>query len=631
MAMAPAKPASTLRRKGTLFVLMYLSAVVLSVVSGIETFMGLLEFSPAGPLGWVIAAGLTFGVQVLLFAISWKIAENLREGVRVLAPQAIAWAICAFFSGYFSFYGFFYGQGGASETLRQNAVRSEVVSVIKTVDDSLSTEIERSHQALIAPGGALRAWEAADLRPMIDLARDSKSQLAQASAAKRADLQAESDRLKTRESDLRRSKAQLEFGLGQLLTSISQREAEVLSLQQALQQARAQLASVQATIPALDAKQQQECVTGQGPRCRAARNDLNTARSEELEAQGRIDGATATLEAASQALGQLKAQEAANPDADRLRDIEGELVQLAAELVAVQEGFALLQKTVGADFSDADTQFAAAIARLLDRDYTAAESLRAQCAGIRDLLLQSALSDRVQGMRCDSPDVDTRIAELRNIENVLAAYRTSCVEPPVAFEAVEGDPNGRKLVNPAIETALECVAKSPNADQRFALDSQLRDLIETRGDRASPMTVASVALFTDGETNAVMAALFAAIVDLLVLLCALIGKTAGKSEQVRAIDEVLRLLHTDPRDGFEYLLALPTDPRKVILIDETLNLLLREGLARWSDETRTAMLVRGTAPGYLRQLRVHEGDDTLATPRHAEAPAAPPPRKIRPL
>jgi hypothetical protein len=398
-----------------------------------------------------------------------------------------------------------------------------------------------------------------------------------------------------------------------------------------VQEAQASLAEVQATIPALDAKQAQECVTGVGQRCRAARNDLNTARSLELEAQGRITGAQATLDAALRELGALKAREAANPETERLRGIEAELVQLDADLAAVEDGFATLQRTIGADFSDADATYAAAITRFLDRDYTAADSLRAQCAGIRDLLLQSALSDRVAVMGCDSVDVDARVAELKARVDALTRYRTDCIEPPVVFEAAEGDPEGRKRVNPAIDTALICVAKSPDADQRNTLDAQLRDLTETRGDKASALTVASVALFTDGETNAVMAALFAAIVDILVLLCAIIGKTMGKSEGVRAIDEVLGLLHVEQVDGYDYVLVLPADPRKRGLIEDVLNLLLREQLARWTDESRSELRIKASVPAYLRQLRSMDSPESGPPPAEAANAGAPPPRRVRPL
>ena len=631
--MTIARPArrSIWRRHAPLFVLMYVSSLALSVVSGLETWLGLLEFSPAGVMGWIIAAGLTFGVQMLLFVVSWIIAENLREGARVLVPQGAVWLICAVFSGYFSFYGFFFGQGGPSETLRQNAVRSEVVAVLKTVDDSLSAELDSLHGTLVAPTGLLGAWENESLLPMIDKARDSRSLLAQASAAKRAELQAESDRIKLRDADLRRQKTNIEFELSQLTGRLAATEAEVVGLQTALAEARAALAAVRTEIPALDAKQAQECRTGVGQLCRAARIALNTAQSRETEALTRIDGATANLTAAEGALARLKAQEAANPDADRLRGIEGDLVQTAAALAEVQAGFDALSRTVGADFSDADTQYAAARARLLDRDYSAVEDLRKQCAGILDLMLSSPLADQLRNARCDSAAVNTAVAAINQRVAARADYRTSCIEPPVTFLAIEGDPDDKVRVNPEVNRALDCVAKSPDAEQRNALDSQLRTLIETRGDRAGSMTVASVALLSDGETNAVMAAFFAAVVDLLVLMCALIGKNVGKSERVRAIDEVLRLLHTDPHEGFEYVLTLPSDPRKVGLIDETLNLLIREGQARWTDESRSALQVRAAAAGYLRDLRASDNGDALAAPRADAPPAAPPPRKIRPL
>ena len=62
-----------------IFVAMLLASAALSFVSAYETYLGLLDFMGTTVIGNIASGVLTFGIQVLLFAISWSIASGCQK------------------------------------------------------------------------------------------------------------------------------------------------------------------------------------------------------------------------------------------------------------------------------------------------------------------------------------------------------------------------------------------------------------------------------------------------------------------------------------------------------------------------------------------------------------------------
>lgn len=624
-----------LRRLGPMFVLMYVASLALSLVSGLETFDGLRKFSSAGMIGTIVAFGLTFGVQTLLFVVSWMIAENLREGWRVLAPLSAIWLISAAFSGYFSYYGFFYLQGGPNEEDRLDSVRSRIEAVYTAVDEAFQDKQRKDHEALVKEGGALQIWQETALRPMIVLATGARDQLRTAQALRLGEISDERRGLETRKVALDSERTELSRQLGNLVREQESAQAETIRLDTEIKAATQRLATAQTEVDALTVQRNAEEKNGGcRSRCKAVELDLGTAQSKVDNERTRISGLTQQLAAANEALDRAAAQLEAGTLNDRVISLDGELSKIGAELEALASEATKLETAEDLDFDAAEGLLSQAMTAVQNRDYSGIEVARQQCDAIKARLVAARIADAAS-RDCQSTEVDALASSLMATVADQKAFAETCRAPTVFDRPLPGGAPGapaRMSVSPAISAAQTCLQYTPDADLRTDLLDDMQNLLRTRGDGASPST-AAVSSLTNGETNAVLAAFFALIVDLLVLLCALIGRNVGKPENVRAIDQVLRMLHVDRRDGYEYMLRLPTDPRKAALIDDTVTMLMRQGLAVWDDETRTALRLHKEATAVLRDLRAsHSGEpERSLRPDSDTTRAAPPPHRVRPL
>ncbi|MEM9756649.1 MAG: hypothetical protein AAF914_11680, partial [Pseudomonadota bacterium] len=165
-----------------LLVAMVASSIGLSLASGLETYLGLITFTPDGLIGIAIAAIFTLSVQSILFVISWRIAQHLLDPLRAQIPSYIVFVICALFSGFFSYFGFFQATGGRDDTIRTNAMTVAQGEIIDVIEAEFDAVIDMRHADLVAPGGVLEAWE------------QTQRDLMRTAAASRAEIEAAAER-----------------------------------------------------------------------------------------------------------------------------------------------------------------------------------------------------------------------------------------------------------------------------------------------------------------------------------------------------------------------------------------------------------------------------------------------------
>jgi hypothetical protein len=239
------------------------------------------------------------------------------------------------------------------------------------------------------------------------------------------------------------------------------------------------------------------------------------------------------------------------------------------------------------------------------------------------------LDSEIENIDCASPEVAQAIQGLKAALERRAAFASDCIDAAPSVGAARADP--------LIDFALSCVRRfDPDGRRRAEADSALGDLRARRGDDANPITRAGVALLSDVQSNAIIALLLAVFVDLLVLLRAIVGRHAGTSERVRAIDEITRTFRPSPDlERFEAIYELPADRNLRRIVDDVVTLLFRENLATYlsgNDSSRIGLL-KG-ARERLAAGRAHEQGETIAVlrplqPGSRDRPALPPRRTIR--
>lgn len=609
-----ATPGKKFDNQKLIFYAMLMSSAALSLVSAYETYLGLLDFMGSTFVGKMASAILTFGIQVLLFAISWSIANHLRDGFRANIPRWIIWVLCAFFSGYFSYYGFFETTGGRNDDVRMSAVNREVSDIYLSAEERLVQILEENHAALVGGDDAVeyRLWLADNLRHVIDVANapDVENKIAQAARAARSTLVGEREFLRNELAPLVLERAQVRVAFEQSESALEGLRARKGQLEETVATLTAELSDAEASVTSLQVEFDQERQTGYGNRARALELDLNSAIGARDALAQRITNAEAEL---AQLLPELAKQEAiadVGNEQTRLNQIDARVTELESEITRVETELENASRGVNFDFRTQTQEFDQFSARLANKDYSALAAMVNQCAVLKQQLTEAGLADEVADVSCSNSIIAQGVTALVADQANLQAFRDQCMaERP---QPVRESPGAPAQIGAMIAHLNGCVDFVPDARERDTFKSRVAALNTQRGDNVEPITEASVALFQDRQGNAVMSAIFAIIVDVLVLFCALVGLNVGLPERARAIDLILsrarKPVGTGPNVEQQINIGA-MEPNKQAMIDPVISDLLRQGLAEYTDDDGNQLnLLRG-ATGRLRQMRKQEVTD----------------------
>ena len=595
------------------------ASVALSLVSGYETYLGLLDFMTDGIVGHIASAVLTFGIQVLLFVISWNIANHLRDGFRANIPRWAIWALCGFFSAYFSYYGFLYTTGGRNEDIRQQAIKSERSEILGAVNDNFKARLASDHQTKLLDAAPYKDWVDGSLRNLIQIAANSTDKIAGAARVAREALLIEQtaarNRLVPLEQQLGAAKVQLEISRRDLVRV----QDEYTTRSQQIAADKSSRSTAAAEVARLEASLQQESATGTGPRTRAIELDLNSAKAA---LQG-IDATLLQSEATFADLEKRKLELELNAENDvaakQANDVAQQVELLKADIAEIEVRLASETEGIQFNFDEQQKMLETHLSNVASADYTAVAALTAQCSEVKQRLSGTVLRDEVAGIECTSSAVVEVVTSLTALQAAQKSFAETCLDPAnhLPFERVEG--KAGTLVNAAIDQISECASREADPELKGDLLVQVDTLKQQRGDNVDPITLASVALFVDRQGNAVMSAVFAIIVDVLVLLCALVGKNVGLPERVRAID--MMISRSRPIQGgsagYEKQLDLAAlDPQQRALIELVVPEMLRRDLMDYADESGDVLMLKRGAVARLSALRNQEigdlGDGMLA-------------------
>lgn len=611
-----------------LLVVMVVASLLLSVVSGYETYLGLLNFMPEGFIGAVFGLIFTLAVQAILFAISWRIAQHVLDPWKQQMPSFAVWIVCAFFSGYFSYFGFFQATGGRDENIRVNAVTVEQGDILQSIENDINTDLVTAHTEALLETPFYEAWKES-LRDLIRTADQVRPEIQRAAGISEAQFLAERSELEQTLDRHQRDRAQAEADVRLAGQRQAELQTEVENLTGQIAGLMSEIDDSKAKIAGLESQLEVEGRTGEGPRYREIVINLGTAEAALAQAETRMQELQVRLE--------VRAREKAIIDLETEQNIEqNRLNQVLADIDAVNEKISVLGEKIeearvaaNINFGEQGPAFNQRIARLQSRDYAAYSELVDGCETIKRQLTDAGLGNQVSEIQCTVFDISGVIVDLRTKTENLANFDDTCVK--AAARVVRAEQSSPQLDGIIAQLQNDCVTFAPSADLQEQLGRTLTALAKGRGDQASAFDRASIALLSDRQSNAVISAVFAIIVDLLVLLCALVGRNVGQPEQVRAIDRIIAhlVMLEDNESGFERRLVLPEDRNERALIEPVLNQLLREELAQRAETPEGAPQVLLLRKGSLKRLKAIRTDVLRgAASEAAEQPFLPQPRSL---
>ena len=598
-----------------IFVAMLLASAALSFVSAYETYLGLLDFMGTTVIGNIASGVLTFGIQVLLFAISWSIANHLKDGFRANIPRWAIWILCAFFSGYFSYYGFFETTGGRNDDVRMAAINKELSDIYKSVDDILARNLDAEHAGLINDEATSEyaVWKKDHLVRVIDAATapDVGDKIRKAAAEERDRLLKERKTKRDQLSPLVTEREQVRASLNQSNSQVRAMRRSKDELEAQIEILASELSDAEGDVAQKQADYDQELTTGAGPNARAKFIELNSAKGVRNGLVEKLKQAKDDLEELKPSLRVLEALEEGGENQKRLNEIDSLTRALESELDTVQIQLDNLNNDANFDFRDQAKTYEGYMQALANKDYTKFDPLVEQCTDLRQQLIAARQTADVNDVFCVDTNISQEISQLKATQKNLNDYRAQCMgERPRPERGQTDEP---LKVASVIEHLNICVDFINNAREREVYKSRVATMSTLRGDKVEPITVASVALFSDVQGNAVMSAIFALTVDLLVLLCAFVGLNAGLPERARAIDFILNKMRKPQgaAPNVEKQINIGSiEPNKQALIDPVVNDLLRQGLAEYGDDEGNQLnLLRG-ATIRLTQMRKREVTDT---------------------
>lgn len=627
-----ATPGKKFDNQKLIFYAMLISSAALSIVSAYETYLGLLDFMGSTFFGKVASVILTFGIQVLLFAISWSIANHLKDGFRANIPRWIIWVLCAFFSGYFSYYGFFETTGGRNDDVRMSAVSREVSDIYLSAEEWLEQILEEKHAALIGGDDAVeyQDWATNDLRRVIEVANDPDVviKITEAARTARTRLWSVQESLRNELTPLQTERARVRVELEQSnshLIGLRLRQGE---LAESIDTLGGELQDAEAQVTSLQVEYNQEIQTGTGPRARALELDLNSAIGARDGLLQRIANAEAVLAPLLLEIEMDEAVAEVGSEQTRLNEIAGRITEIESEIARVESELENASSGVNFDFRTQTQDFEMFSEGLVNKDYSKLADLSNQCSVLKQQLTEAGLVDEVADVTCSNVVIAQGVGGLLEDQNKLEGYRAQCMGNRP--QPVRDGADAPTRIDGMLSHLNSCVDFVADARERGALKTRVAALNTQRGDNVEPIREASVALFRDRQGNAVMSAIFAIIVDVLVLFCALVGLNVGLPERARAIDLILRYGRKPEGVGpnVEQQINIGSmGPNQQAMINPVVSDLLRQGLAEYTDEDGNQLnLLRG-ATARLRQIRKQEVSDAAD---HLDAAGPRRPRPGRP-
>lgn len=504
------------RRKSFYVLIMMIASFGLSVVSFYTTFYGFANF-----LNFGFAFPTTFAVQALMLLAAWQLGYALvgGQGVRIgrLIGFMLIFVICFGLSTFFSFSKLFDQVAGADHRHRTQTAQllSFYDEARSRLQESLDVQIKATGEEALASEGFL-AWKQgidgaidliaaapSEVRKARDAATQERTEATQRARVLDAEIELAGKRVERLRDDLDRLTRRFDTVQKQVDTFRAQREFYDNEM-------KAQLKGVDGR-PA-----------GIGPKYR----DAEAKRDEAIDKLPSLEGELTNLRVARDSV------KANYDDAQTaLSELQGERSKLEPRLAqsagAANATNVLIDGDVAEDIRSAVEDFRVTYDQShLERAIARCEAFKTSLAGI------PTTKARANSIVCANPALFSAIDKVKATTDAKANFGTECpAAPPQAAPVADGAaPDPSAQANAVLAAIRQCVAAS-------AAPVELRRDVNTRLEAFAIAMDGGVQKFssvlnaiTSGNQDATLAFGVAVVIDLLVLICGLVGASASTVE-----------------------------------------------------------------------------------------------------
>ena len=451
--------------------------------------------------------------------------------------------------------------------------------------------------------GAAKTWVDEAVRPLAQSAMAQKTAILSAARKTREDLVAQDQVLRDElaKLDAKRREAQAAADAVARELEAAQKDHDALATK--LEGLKADRGKAASDLSALQTQAEGEGRTGKGERYNNLVVELNTLKSKLEGLTANVTQTETALQAATQRLDAAKVNANDNVEARTLAAIQDDAKKKVASRAELASQIKTAETGAAFDFDSQEGKLDTELNALNSRDFAAIERISEVCNQVKQML---GTLDRggSQGTDCSNAEIAKAVEAAKAQRTKLADFEASCIKQPAQIEEVEGKD---AKINGVIDQLNSCLSKVVS-DQvvREELNVRIATLKAQRGDNVDPITMAKVALSQDMQGNAVMSAFFAVIIELLVLLCSLMGQMAGLSQRVRGIDVVITKAR--PVAGghavYERQLDLTSlSPKQKASVENVVGELIRRELVDLVDQEGNLLMLKRGGMTQLVQLR----------------------------
>lgn len=589
---------------------LFAASLALSLASAVTTYLGMRDYS--GFL--LVAAGVTFGVQCLLFAISWWLGQNWRRGWGHIIGGGIIFLTCAFVSVFFSFASLYTTiDGGRSDIAAQARMEDRVSELEKELTRKLTAQIRARSEAIVG-SSASEQWQE-NVNQVLDRARGAPAELRAKATAERDAAQVQ---LIEEERKLRAIQDQLDYAE----RAASALDSRVSEVEARLEDARNRRIAAEDSVRDLEAKIEQETIRrdaeaaqgGCGRDCRAIERQIGNLEVDLAGAQRALEQTTrleseaqTNFDVASQPNSELADQNALNEQKalieTRISDLKDSLGEIAAQLQEFVGDSVALVRAQLADFNELDfSNFKEAVN---------------SCNWLKEQLIAAEAMELATAPDCSGSAI---VPELEALDRLVQRQKQFGVDCNTSTLFVD------QLSFAELRTFGDvCISSAGFLDEETrAIKNELFAMEQSRGEGAHSFAKVQASLMQDGDPLAKLALALAIAIDVLVLLCAFIGTNVGTSEHARALQYVLLHKMPDQQSPGDEILPEPEGKQEMMLFKKASDWLSTRGLASLAfadDGTRRGLKITREAAIVIQKELFNETSNANES-RSAETRAA---------
>lgn len=550
---------------------LFLGSLALSIASAVTTFLGMQDYS--GFL--VVAVGVTFGVQSLLFVISWWIGQNWRRGWQYILGGALVFIICAAVSVFFSFASLYKTiDNGRSDTAAFLRMKNLVSELDIKLNEKLEKLISEENMVFISSTQAV-SW-VSNIEDVIASASGASVELTQVSEAKKAELQ-------KKLGDLKLSLAKIESEIKDLERQETRADENANARYVAYTKARNIRIDLEEKIKALAAviegdtlRRDREAARGScGRKCKIIEAEIQPKKDslEALEVQLKL--AIQNEEVNKSDYDSLSESTRSSAQIQELRRQEA---QLQTQIEKVKTGLGVEDHQLGEGISGLTSTLRAQVEKFGNLSFENIEETVRTCNQLLDGLLSASVVPTNTDLSCSSADLMSGLNRVNALTDLKENLKSVCDSK----DATKNASDFEFLMG----YGEQCINSAGIVDEEIkTMQEALFSIYQSRSKDAHPIAKVQAAFFVDHDPLAIFALGLALSIDLLVLLCALIGSNVGTSELSRAIQYVLLYRYDDPDSPSMQLILEPKNSQEKILFDKASEWLSSKGKGSFIRDT----------------------------------------------